>query len=74
MLNDQEAVERFNEAYTQGISFWSPFLHEAELDLKIAMGDQWKTADKAKLKREFRHPMVFNKTKRIIRLISGYQS
>ena len=73
MFNDKEAVEHYNEAHRQGVAFWNPFLQEAEKDLRISMGDQWKAADATKLKNEFRHPFVFNKTKRLIRLISGYQ-
>lgn len=73
MLTEQQAVQQFNDAYNQGLGFWGQFLHEAQQDLKINMGDQWEAKDKLKLKNEHRNALIFNKVKRINRMISGYQ-
>jgi len=73
MLTDKEAREEYHNAYSQGLSFWGAFLAEAEKDLEITLGNQWSPRDKAILTAQNRNAMVFNKTKRITRLISGYQ-
>jgi len=37
------------------------------------MGDQWSAKDKRKLSQQNRDPLVFNKAKRVVRLVEGFQ-
>jgi len=71
--DEQTIKHEFEEAYKQAWAHWGPFLREARKDHRVVMGDQWSASDKRALKLQARNPLVFNKAKRVIRLVEGYQ-
>lgn len=73
MTNEQIVKSEFDEAYKQGWSYWGAYLREAKKDLKMVMGAQWEPKVKTALKKQGRAAHVFNKTRRVIRLLEGYQ-
>ena len=72
-MTDNDIKSEFEEAYNQAWSYWQSALIEMQKDHRCVMGDQWSTKDKKKLKAEGRDPLVFNKARRVCRLIEGYQ-
>jgi len=73
MAKEADIKKDKDEAYDQAIKFWSPAIQEMQKDMKFALGDQWKAADKAYLTQQRREALVFNKSHRILKIISGYQ-
>ena len=63
----------YEEAWQIASSGWGSFLAEAEKDLLSFLGDQWTPEWKAYLKEQGRSLTVYNKVKRTVKLISGYQ-
>jgi hypothetical protein len=72
-LDDRTLAKEFDEAYRTAISVWSPWLAKAKKDIKFRLGDQWSWQDKAYLANQQRDKLVFNKVKRVVNLITGYQ-
>jgi hypothetical protein len=66
-------AKEFDEAYSNAISVWSPWLAKAKKDIKFRLGDQWSSRDRAYLEGQQRDSLVFNKVKRVVNLITGYQ-
>lgn len=71
--SDRTLVKEFDEAYRTAIRVWSPWLTEAKRDIKFRLGDQWSWRDRAYLAEQQRDPLKFNKVKRVVNLITGYQ-
>jgi hypothetical protein len=70
---DLTRVKEFNEAYTLYYSVWSPWFIEARKDIRYRLGDPWSWEDKVYLKMQQRDPLVFNKIRRVVKLLTGYQ-
>lgn len=71
--SEKDTRQDFNEAYRIGFQYWSPFWCEAKRDLEFSLGKQWSHQQVAYLRMQGRDPLVFNKMKRVINMISGYQ-
>lgn len=65
--------QEFNNRYDEAFRAWDSFLHEAKKDLDFVTGDVWNAQEKEYLRRNRREALNWNKTKRIIKLITGYQ-
>ena len=63
----------FSTAYREAANGWQNWWEEADKDLQFYLGDQWSNKDKQKLANEDRDPETYNRIKRIIGAISGYQ-
>ena len=72
-MSDKDLKADFNEAYETAHSYWAPFLFEAKTDLAVMLGDQWDPSAKRYLERQRRAALVFNKVRRVVKLIEGYQ-
>lgn len=72
-MGDTEIRRLFEESYREASAHWSPWLSEACEDLKASAGDQWSTQDAAYLKAQRRNVLVFNKIRRVVKLVEGYQ-
>lgn len=72
-MTDNDRKKDFNEAYDSASTYWAEFLQEAETDLSVALGDQWDASQKSYLKKQRRNALVFNKVRRVIKMIEGYQ-
>ena len=73
MANEATLKQEFNERYKEALISWNAFLEEARKDLSFYAGDQWSATEKSYLAQQRRESLVFNKIKRIINLITGYQ-
>lgn len=73
MANERDIKAEFNEAYNEAFRNWNPFLHEARRDLKFFHGDQWDDKEKQYLRWNRREVLAWNKVRRVVKLITGYQ-
>ena len=63
----------YNERYEEAYRAWDGFWREAKQDLRFAVGDQWDSQEKDYLRRNRREALSFNKIKRVVNLVTGYQ-
>ena len=73
MQTDQNYQTDWNSSYDAAEAYWSTFLTEAKRDLACFLGDQWNVAEKAYLEKARRSALVFNKVRRVVKLVEGYQ-
>ncbi len=66
-------VRAYDDYYQEAYYAWSPFYPLAERDLRYYLGDQWDEKEKRMLFEEGRNQFVFNRVRRNINLITGYQ-
>jgi len=71
--SDREILECFDQSYNHAYYAWDPFFPEAETDLRFYLGDQWDESEKRILHEEGRSTFVFNRVRRVINLVTGYQ-
>lgn len=72
-MTDQNIIKDFDEFYTEAYYAWDSFYPEADRDLRFYLGDQWDDQEKRELFQEGRNSFVFNRIRRNINMISGYQ-
>lgn len=72
-MSDQEVIQFFHENYDNAYASWNNFYPQAALDLRFFLGDQWSTPEKRALFEQGRNAYVFNRIKRNINLVTGYQ-
>jgi len=63
----------YKEAWSVGQSGWSSYLDEAEKDTRAFCGDQWDPLMRQYLKSQSRSEAVYNKIKRVVNFVSGYE-
>jgi len=73
MAQDHTIIQDFDTYYNEAYTAWNPFLPEAERDLKFYLGDQWSEKEKRQLFQEGRNTFVFNRVRRTINMVTGYQ-
>lgn len=66
-------VQDFDQFYEECYYAWNPFYPLAARDMRFYQGDQWDEKEKQKLFNEGRSAFVFNRVRRNINLITGYQ-
>lgn len=69
----QAVVQDYDEYYQEAYYAWSPYYPLAERDLRFYLGEQWDEKEKQLLFEEGRNQFVFNRIRRNINLITGYQ-
>lgn len=69
----EDLAKNFHEAYNQASEKWQPYWKEAKKDLEFKMGKQWSDADEAILQAQSRDALVFNRIRRTLHVISGYE-
>lgn len=72
-MTDQNIIRDFDEFYNEAYYAWDAFYPEAERDLRFYLGDQWDESEKRQLFQEGRNAFVFNRVRRNINMITGYQ-
>ena len=72
-MSDQNIIQEFDNLYTDAYYAWNSFYPEAETDLRFFLGDQWNEKEKRQLFQEGRNAFVFNRVRRNINMITGYQ-
>jgi hypothetical protein len=73
MATDSDIKKDFDEAYNQANAGWCDYLKEAEQDFKFMCNDQWNSVEKQYLAAQRRNALVFNRIRRVVKIISGYQ-
>lgn len=73
MSSDLDIMREFDTFYNEAYYAWDPFFPEAERDLRFYLGDQWDEREKKQLFQEGRSTFVFNRVRRNINMITGYQ-
>jgi len=73
MVKSQTILTDFDTYYDNAYQTWNPFFGEAERDLRFFLGDQWSQQEKNDLFQQGRACFVFNRIRRTINLITGYQ-
>lgn len=73
MATDLNILKEFDTYYNEAYYAWDPFFPEAERDLRFYLGDQWDEQEKRQLFQEGRNQFVFNRVRRNINMITGYQ-
>jgi hypothetical protein len=72
-MQDLQIVQRYDEFYQEDYYAWNPFYPLADRDLRMYLGDQWDDKEKQLLFQEGRNQFVFNRIRRNINLLTGYQ-
>jgi hypothetical protein len=70
---DNDIVRMFDSYYNEAYYSWDEFLPLAQTDLQFYLGDQWTNEERDALKNQGRNTFVFNRVRRGIEMISGYQ-
>lgn len=73
MTTDLSIIQDFDTYYNEAYYAWDPFFPEAERDLRFYLGDQWDEREKRQLFQEGRSTFVFNRVRRNVNMITGYQ-
>ena len=69
----QDIVQDFGESYERAYQLWNTYYAEAYKDLSYYLGNQWSLEELAYLNNQRRSSFTYNKIRRIINLIQGYQ-
>lgn len=72
-MSENDIKLDLNDAYWTAISSWQRAYVEMKKDLKYAANDQWDPVQKAHLLSQRRHAYTFNRIRRVIKLVTGYQ-
>lgn len=73
MATDVSIVQDFDTHYEEAYYAWDGFYPEAERDLRFYLGDQWDEQEKRNLYQEGRSTFVFNRIRRAVNMVTGYQ-
>lgn len=73
MGQDLQIVQKYDEYYNEAYYAWNPYYPLADRDLRFYLGDQWDEKEKQLLFQEGRNQFVFNRVRRNINLLTGYQ-
>lgn len=73
MSKDLAIVNEYNDFYEEAYRAWNGFYPLADRDLRFYLGDQWDAQERRKLHEEGRHAFVFNRARRNINMVTGYQ-
>ncbi len=69
----QDIVKDFGESYERAYQLWNTYYAEAYKDLSYYLGNQWSLEELSYLNNQRRSSFTYNKIRRIINLIQGYQ-
>ena len=72
-MSETDLKHDMDEAYWTASSSWQRAYAEMKKDLKYAANDQWNAQQKAQLLSQRRHAYTFNRIRRVIKLVTGYQ-
>lgn len=69
----QDVVKDFGESYERAYQLWNTYYAEAYKDLSYYLGNQWSLEELAYLNNQRRSSFTYNKIRRLINLVQGYQ-
>lgn len=70
---EAELVKVFRDYHKFAYDAFAPFLEEAQKDLAFYLGDQWSARDKEELARQRRNALVFNRVRRNVKMVTGFE-
>lgn len=70
---NRKIVAEFNSKYLKAYQLWNTYQAEAYKDVGYYLGNQWSLEELTYLKNERRNAYTYNKVKRIVDLMSGYE-
>lgn len=73
MADYEDKEQEFQEAFSDSYDLWFPWMQEAHTDWKYYIKDPWTEEDRAYLREQNREVLNFNITRRIIKMITGYE-
>lgn len=73
MAKNLDIIRDFDERYNDAYRAWNDFYPLAERDLRFFLGDQWDEREKRELFQEGRSTFVFNRIRRTINMVTGFQ-
>lgn len=71
--SDSDILQEVDDTYENFMRINGDSIDESYDDLRMFLGDQWKTADKHYLRDQGRSASVYNKIHRVIKMITGNQ-
>lgn len=69
----QDIVKDFGESYERAYQLWNTYYAEAYKDLSYYLGNQWSLEELSYLNNQRRSSFTYNKVRRIVNLVQGYQ-
>lgn len=69
----QDIIKDFGESYERAYQLWNTYYAEAYKDLSYYLGNQWSLEELSYLNNQRRSSFTYNKIRRIVNLIQGYQ-
>jgi hypothetical protein len=69
----QDIIKDFGESYERAYQLWNTYYAEAYKDLSFYLGNQWSLEELAYLNNQRRSSFTYNKVRRVINLVQGYQ-
>lgn len=69
----QDIIKDFGESYERAYQLWNTYYAEAYKDLSYYLGNQWSLEELAYLNNQRRSSFTYNKIRRLINLVQGYQ-
>ena len=73
MATDKDIKKDFEEAYSQANAGWGDYIKEAKQDFDFMCNEQWNSTEKQYLANQRRNALVFNRIRRVVKIITGYQ-
>lgn len=73
MPTERDIVQDFHTRYHEAHREWDTYWRQAKKDLQFCVGDQWSSQERAYLKANRREVLTFNKVRRLVQVITGYQ-
>ena len=70
---EAEIKQRFKELREFSYRNWSPFIDEATKDYAFFLGRQWSSSERQYLRLRRRNALVFNKLRKLIKSVTGYE-
>jgi hypothetical protein len=71
--NRKDVIQDFGEAYERAYMLWNTYYAEAYKDLSYYLGNQWSLEELAYLNNQRRSSFTYNKIRRVINLVQGFQ-
>ena len=69
----QDVIQDFGESYERAYQLWNTYYAEAYKDLSYYLGNQWSLEELSYLNNQRRSSFTYNKIRRLINLVQGYQ-
>jgi len=73
LAQHQDVIQEFGQNYERAYQLWNTYYAEAYKDLSYYLGNQWSLEELSYLNNQRRSSFTYNKIRRLINLVQGYQ-